>query len=69
MYTKDQVFFVRCIVDYITEYGTLGQKVMADNEFANGLSVVTVFGDNIAAFEKIKRVIAGINANAMPLAA
>ena len=69
MYTKDQVFFVRCIVDYITEYGTLDQKVMADNEFANGLSVVTVFGDNIAAFEKIKRVIAGINANAMPLAA
>lgn len=68
-YTEEQVFFVQCIVDYIAEYGTLEQQEMADDEFAGGLSVVEVFGDNIVDFQRIMKIVADINANAMPMAA
>ena len=57
------------IVDYIAEYGTLEQQEMADDEFAGGLSVVEVFGDNIVEFQRIMKIVADINANAMPMAA
>lgn len=68
-YTEEQVFFVQCIVDYIVQYGTLDQQEMADDEFAGGLSVVEVFGENIIDFQKIMRVVEDINANAMLMAA
>ena len=68
-YTEEQVFFVQCIVEYISQYGTLEQQEMADDEFAGGLSVVEVFGDNIVDFQKIMKIVADINANAMPMAA
>jgi len=68
-YSEEQVFFVNCIVDYIAEYGTLEQQEMADDEFAGGLSVVDVFGDNIVDFQKIMKIIADINANATQKAA
>ena len=65
-YTEEQVFYVQCIVDYIVQYGTLEQDEMANDEFAGGLSVVRVFGENIIDFQRIMEVVAGINANAMP---
>ena len=68
-YTEEQVSFVKCIVKYITQNGTLDKKEMADDEFAEGLNVVDVFGDNSLDFHRIMRIIADINANAMPLAA
>lgn len=68
-YTEEQVFFVNCIVDYISQYGTLEQQEMADDEFAGGLSVVEVFGENIIDFQRIMKIVADINANAMPVAA
>ena len=68
-YTEEQVFFVKCIVDYIAKYGTLEQQEMANDEFASGLSVVEVFGDNITGFHRMMKIVADINANAMPMAA
>ena len=67
-YTEEQVFFVQCIVEYVAQYGTLEQQEMADDEFAGGLSVVEVFGDNVVDFQKIMKIVAEINANAMPIA-
>ena len=68
-YTEEQVYFVKCIVEYLTDNGTLEQQEMADDEFAGGLSVVDVFGDNIVEFQRIMKIVADINANAMPMAA
>lgn len=68
-YTEEQVYFVKCIVEYLTDNGTLEQQEMADDEFAGGLSVVEVFGDNIVEFQRIMKIVADINANAMPMAA
>ena len=47
----------------------LEQQEMADDEFAGGLSVVEVFGENIIDFQRIMKIVADINANAMPVAA
>lgn len=69
VYTEAQVHFVHCIMDWIINYGTLALEDMSDPEFASGVDVVDIFGDNIADFPKIKVVIASINANAMPMAA
>ena len=69
LYTTEQITFVRCIIDWIVQYGTLERQDMAYDEFSGGLDVVEVFGDNIIAFEKIMSVVEGINANAMPMAA
>lgn len=67
--TEEQIYFVNCIVDYISQYGTLDLQEMADDEFAGGLSVVEVFSDNILEFKKIMAVVGSINANARPTAA
>lgn len=66
-HTEEQVFFVNCIVDYIEEHGNLEQQEMADDEFDCGL--VEVFCDNIVEFQRIMKIVADINANAMPMAA
>ena len=68
-FTEEQIYFVNCIVDYISQYGTLDQQEMADDEFAGGLSVVDVFSDNVLEFKKIMAVVNSINSNAMPEAA
>ena len=65
----DYEIFVNCIVDYISQYGTLDQQEMADDEFAGGLSVVDVFSDNILEFKKIMAVVNSINSNATQEAA
>lgn len=69
VYTEAQVHFVRCIMDWIINYGTLAVEDMSDPEFAGGVDVIDIFGDNLADFQKIRAVIDSINANAMPLAA
>lgn len=69
VYTEAQVHFVCCIMDWIISYGTLAMEDMSDPEFAGGVDVIDIFGDNLADFQKIRAVIEGINANAMPLAA
>ena len=69
MYTEAQVHFVRCIMDWIINYGTLAVEDMSDPEFAGGVDVIDIFGDNLADFQKFRAVIDSINANAMPLAA
>ncbi len=56
-------------MDWIISYGTLAMEDMSDPEFAGGVDVIDIFGDNLADFQKIRAVIEGINANAMPLAA
>lgn len=66
-FTEEQIYFVNCIVDYISQYGTLDLQEMADDEFAGGLSVVEVFSDNILEFKKIMAVVGSINANARPI--
>ncbi len=68
-FTEEQIYFVNCIVEYISQYGTLDQQEMADDEFAGGLSVVDVFSENISEFKKIMAVVNSINLNAMPKAA
>ena len=68
-YTEGQIHFVRCIIDWIVNYGTLEPTDMANDEFAGGENIVNVFSDNVVAFQKILRVIESINQNAMPAAA
>ena len=68
-YTEEQIYFVNCIVDYVSQYGTLERSEMVDDEFAGGLSVVEVFSSNMTGFNKIMDVVNSINSNAMPMAA
>lgn len=68
-YTEAQIHFVRCIIDWIVNYGTLEAGDMKDDEFAGGADIFETFDDNLEAFQKIKRVIDTINANAIRMAA
>lgn len=69
VYTEAQIHFVKCIMDWIIAYGTLEREDMSDDEFAGGIDIVEVFGDNIADFQRIMAVITRINENAMRMAA
>ena len=69
LYTQEQITFVRYIIDWLVQYGTLARQEMAYDEFSGGMDVTEVFEDNIILFQRIMTVIDNINANAMPLAA
>jgi len=65
LYTEAQIGFVNCIIDWIVKYGTLEADDMKDDEFAGGADIFETFDDNLEAFQRIKRTIDAINANAM----
>ena len=69
LYTQEQITFVRYIIDWLVQYGTLARQEMAYDEFSGGMDVTEVFEDNIILFQRIMTVVDNINANAMPLAA
>ena len=69
LFSEPQIHFVRCIMDWMIEYGTLDKENLSDNEFAGGADIVEIFGDDIAGFQKIMAVVASINQNAMKEAA
>lgn len=69
LYTQEQITFVRYIIDWLVQYGTLARQEMAYDEFSGGMDVTEVFEDNIILFQRIMTVVDNINANAMPLVA
>ncbi len=69
IFTEAQIYFVKCIKDWIIKHGTLEKQELADDEFAPGINFVEVFNDNIAALQKIITAIESINANALQMAA
>lgn len=64
VYTEAQVHFVQCIIDWITQWGTLKNEDMSEPEFAGGDDIVEIFKNNTVDFQNIMGVVAGINANA-----
>lgn len=69
MFTEAQIYFVKCIKEWIIENGTLEKQELANDDFAPGINFAEAFDDNIIALQRIMTVIEGINANALQMAA
>ena len=50
LYTQEQITFVRYIIDWLVQYGTLAHQEMAYDEFSGGKDVTEIFEDNIVLF-------------------
>lgn len=64
-FTEPQMFFVKNIVEYLIEQGTLEPEELKRDEFAGGEDFVSLFEENTDALSKIIRTIRSINNNAM----
>jgi type I restriction enzyme R subunit len=68
-FTEAQITFVRCVVDWVVQWGTLSPEDLKSEDFTGGVDLFVIFDDDLPAFQRIKRVIDSINANTERLAA
>jgi type I restriction enzyme R subunit len=71
LYSEEQIQMVKCIIDWLREYGTLQPDDMKQDEFFGGLEVIEIWGhtNRVNEWKRIQASIATVNSNAERLAA
>jgi len=65
VYTREQIFFVKCIMDKIINDGTLEKEELRNDEFTSRISWLDAFKENKEALKQILAVVDMVNANAI----
>jgi type I restriction enzyme R subunit len=71
LYSEEQIQMVKCVIDWLREYGTLQPDDMKQDEFFGGLEVIEIWGHSsrVNEWKRIQASIAAVNSNAERLSA
>jgi type I restriction enzyme R subunit len=65
LYSSEQIYFVKCIIDKVVIEGTMEREELRNEEFSSRVSWLDAFKDNTTALQDILETIDKVNTNAM----